>query len=100
MQAVAGEPAILKHNGGENTPAMTVFIGTGRPPTGAGFTYARIYDRDQGGTQHQLLYVECAGVQVQSGAELSVNYVAYNGDLDYYHQDANESTGTLVAFPG
>jgi hypothetical protein len=42
-----------------------------------------------------MLYVECADSQAEAGAELFIDYVAYNGDLDYYHQDANQSSGIL-----
>jgi hypothetical protein len=39
--------------------------------------------------------VECKGVQVAEDASLKIDYEYFNGDLDYYHQDANRSTGSL-----
>jgi hypothetical protein len=94
MQAVAGEPVVLKSAGKEST-CDTVFIGTGGHRLAPGFQMRGYTAGTKAEPVTQLLYVECAGSQLQPDAKLFINYVAYNGDLDYYHQDVNESTGTL-----
>ncbi|MBN2258188.1 MAG: hypothetical protein JW704_10240 [Anaerolineaceae bacterium] len=94
MQAVVGKPAILK-SGGTQSTCDTVYIGTGGHRLAPGLQIRGYTTGTKAEPTTQLLYVECAGVQVEKGAALFINYVAYNGDLDYYHQDANESSGTL-----
>jgi hypothetical protein len=95
MQAVDGEPAILK-NGGDESTCDTVYIGTGGHRLAPGLQMRGYTTGTKAEPTTQLLYVECAGAQAQSGAELSINYVAFNGDLDYYHQDVNQFAGTLT----
>jgi len=94
MQAVAGEPARLKSGGGEST-CDVVFIGTGGHRLAPGLQMRGYTTGTKAEPVPQMLYVECAGAQAEAGAVLSINYVAFNGDLDYYHQDANQSSGTL-----
>jgi len=94
MQAMAGEPALLR-NGSDESTCDLVFIGKGGHRLAPGFQIRGYTTGTRADPITQLLYVECAGVQAEPGAILSINYVAYNGDLDYYHQDVNESTGTL-----
>jgi len=94
MQAVAGKPAIFR-SGGETSNCDVVFVGTGghRLAPGLqirGYTAGAVSD-----PQIQMLYVECAGLAYEPGATLSIDYEAFNGDLDYYHQDDNKSTGTI-----
>jgi hypothetical protein len=94
MQAVAGEPAILK-SGGDESACDVVFIGTGGHRLAPGLQMRGYTIGTKAEPEVQMLYIECAEVQVEAGAVLSINYIAYNGDLDYYHQDANQSTGIL-----
>ena len=94
MQAVAGEPVVLKSAGKEST-CDTVFIGTGGHRLAPGFQMRGYTAGTKAEPVTQLLYVECTGAQMQPDAKLSIKYIAYNGDLDYYHQDVNESSGTL-----
>jgi hypothetical protein len=94
MQAVAGDPALLI-NGSDESPCDVVFIGTGGHRLAPGLQIRGYTTGTRAEPSTQLLYVECAEAQAESGAKLSINYVAYSGDLDYYHQDVNESTGTL-----
>ncbi len=94
MQAVAGEPAILK-SGGDEISCDVVFIGTGGHRLAPGLQMRGYTTGTKAEPSTQMLYVECADSQAEAGSELSINYVAYNGDLDYYHQDANQSFGIL-----
>jgi hypothetical protein len=94
MQALPGQPAILEGGGAKST-CDVVFIGTGGHRLAPGFQMRGYTTGTKAEPGTQLLFVECAGAQSQPGSILSINYVAYNGDLDYYHQDVNESTGTL-----
>jgi hypothetical protein len=94
MQAVAGKPAILK-NGGDEISCDPVFIGTGGHRLAPGLQMRGYTTGTKTEPSIQMLYVECADSQAEAGAELFIDYVAYNGDLDYYHQDANQSSGIL-----
>ncbi len=94
MQALPGQPAILE-SGGTKSTCDVVIIGTGGHRLAPGFQMRGYTTGTKAEPSTQYLFVECAGAQAQPGSELSIHYVAYNGDLDYYHQDVNESTGTL-----
>jgi hypothetical protein len=94
MQALTGEPAILK-SGGDESSCDVAFIGTGGHRLAPGLQMRGYTTGTKAEPSIQLLYVECAGAQAEAGAVLFINYVAYNGDLDYYHQDANQSSGIL-----
>lgn len=94
MQAVEGEPATLNING-KTSLCNVVFVGTGGHRLAPGLQIRGYTTGSKNDPEIQTLYVECAGVDDEPEATLSIDYVAYNGELDYYHQDANSSSGTL-----
>jgi hypothetical protein len=94
MQADPDKPVTLKSDG-QTTTCGVVFIGTGGHRLAPGFQIRGYTAGTLAEPEIQTLYVECEGVEAQTGAELTINYVAYNGTLDYYHQDANKFTGVL-----
>jgi hypothetical protein len=94
MQADPETPVLYKSDG-KTTNCDVVFIGTGghRLAPGLqirGYTTGMIAEPEV-----QLLYVECAGVEYDPDSELIIDYIAFNGPLDYYHQEDNKSTGTI-----
>jgi len=94
VKAVEGQPAILTIDGKKHNCA-TVFVGTGGHRLAPGFQMRGYISGTKLEPKVQLIYVECAGVQAAPGAKLTVNYLAYTGEMDYYHQDEGQSTGTL-----
>lgn len=94
MQVEEGTPALLESDG-KVTNCDVVFIGTGGHRLAPGLQIRGYTTGTKSKPVVQPLYVECAGADAEPGATLSVDYAAYNGELDYYHQDANQSTGTL-----
>jgi len=97
MRAADGKPAVLATSDGKTTHCGTVFVGTGGHRLAPGFQ-ARGYTSDEGGQpETQLLYVECEGSADTSGATLSIDYVHFDGDLDYYVEieEENKVAGKL-----
>ncbi len=94
MQAEPGKPAIFESDG-KTSNCDVVFVGTGGHRLAPGLQIRGYTKGSKTEPEIQLLYVECAGVEYESGATLSIGYEAFNGELDYYHQDENKSTGTL-----
>ncbi|HPH94764.1 MAG TPA: hypothetical protein PKW33_01975 [Anaerolineaceae bacterium] len=95
MKAVEGKPALLTTKDGKVQPCETVFVGTGGHRLAPGFQMRGYTAGTKAKPETQLIYVECAKIGDAAGAELAVDYVAYSGELDYYHQDAGESKGTI-----
>jgi len=94
MQAVTGQPAVLK-SGGETYDCDQVFFGTGGHRLAPGFQMRGYTTGSKADPKTQLIYVECKGVQAEPGATLSIGYDYFMGDLDYYHQDSNQAAGTI-----
>jgi len=94
MQAVTGQPAVLK-SGGETYDCGQVFFGTGGHRLAPGFQMRGYTTGSKADPKTQLIYVECKGVQAEPGATLSIGYDYFMGDLDYYHQDSNKAAGTI-----
>ncbi|PKN94093.1 MAG: hypothetical protein CVU44_06725 [Chloroflexi bacterium HGW-Chloroflexi-6] len=92
MQAAPEKPAILAGNDGKTANCETVFVGTGGHRLAPGFQ-TRGYTNKEGTTQ--LLYVECKGTVATAGAKLSIEYVSFNGILDDYDPEANQTQGFL-----
>ena len=95
MSAVPGKPAVLKSSDGKTTNCDTVIVGTGGHRLAPGFQMRGYTAGTKSEPETQLLYVECKGAEISPGAKLLIDYVAYSGELDYYHQEEGESTGTL-----
>lgn len=94
LKPVDGQPAVLT-SGGTKHNCETVFVGTGGHRLAPGFQMRGYMSGSKSDPKVQLLYVECKGVQAGPGAKLAVNYLAYTGELDYYHQDDGQSSGTF-----
>jgi hypothetical protein len=94
MRAVDGEPAILK-SGGNTQECDVVFVGTGGYRLAPGFQMRGYTTGTKFEPLTQLIYVECKGVAAEPGATLTIDYIYFNGDLDYYHQEDIKSEGTL-----
>lgn len=95
LKVADDKPVVLTTGDGEEHACETVYIGTGGHRLAPGFqmrgyTAGTLYE-----PVTQLTYVECAGVEDAAGAELRFDYVSYNGELDYYHQEEGESKGTI-----
>ena len=98
MRAVDGKPALLTGGDGKTTSCATVFVGTGGHRLAPGFQM-RGYTSDQSGQpETQLLYVECAGAVAAPGSTLTIDYIRFDGDLDYYVEveETNRVPGKLV----
>ena len=96
MRAEEGKPAILTTSDGQ-TNCETVFVGTGGHRLAPGFQ-TRGYTSDENGQpETQLLYVECEGDIDTTGAMLSIDYINFIGDLDYYVEieETNKVEGSL-----
>ncbi len=94
MRAVDGEPAILKSSG--NTQECdVVFVGTGGYRLAPGFQMRGYTTGTKFEPLTQMIYVECKGATAEPGATLTIDYIYFNGDLDYYHQEDIKSEGTM-----
>ena len=95
MQAVAGKPALLTTGDGSTTNCDTVLIGTGGHRLAPGFQVRGYTAGTKAEPKTQLLYVECKGVEATPGSKLSIDYVSYSGELNYYYQENGKADGTL-----
>lgn len=94
MRAVENKPAVLT-SGGKSANCETVFVSTGGHRFAPGFQMRGYTTGNKSAPETQLLYVECKGVQAESGAKLVIDYVSFQGELDDYKPDENEATGKL-----
>jgi hypothetical protein len=95
MAAVEQKPAIL-NSGGATVNCNDVIIGTGGHRFAPGLQMRGYTTGSKADPEVQLLYIECNGVDsIDPQATISFDYIAFNGPLDYYHQDDNRSTGTI-----
>ena len=92
----ASEQATLKTADGKNTSCDTVFVGTGGHRLAPGFQMRGYTAGTKAKPQTQLIYVECKGAQAAPGSTLSIDYSYVTGMLNYFEQDANKDSGTLV----
>jgi hypothetical protein len=88
--------ATLKSADGKNTSCDTVFVGTGGHRLAPGFQMRGYTTGTKAKPQTQLIYVECKGAQAAPGSTLSIDYSYVSGMLNYFEQDANKDSGTLV----
>ncbi len=95
MDAVAGQPAVLTTSDGNTINCDTVFVGTGGHRFAPGFQMRGYTILENNELKTQLLYVECKGVEPATGSTLSIDYVSFDGILDDYNPDLNETEGTL-----
>lgn len=95
MKAVDSLPAVLS-SGGKSSDCTTVFIGTGGHRLAPGFQIRGYTGGIKSEQVTQLLYVECPAGDAAPGAELTIKYAYFKGDLDYYHQEDGKIEGTMV----
>lgn len=94
MKAEDGKPAEL-NSGGNTTECDASFVGTGGHRLAPGFQTRGYTGGTKSEPKTQLIYVECPGAQAAEGAKLTINYISYSGELDYYHQEEGSATGTI-----
>jgi hypothetical protein len=84
MRAVDGKPATLRTGDGGTTNCDTVFVGTGGHRLAPGFQARGYTSGSDDQPETQLLYVECEGAVAAPGSSLLIDYVHFDGALDYY----------------
>ena len=96
MRAEDDKPAILTTADGQ-TDCDTVFVGTGGHRLAPGFQTRGYTIEEDGQPETQFLYVECEGDIDTTGAMLSIDYINFIGDLDYYVEieETNKMEGSL-----
>lgn len=97
MRAADDTPAQLTTSDGQTTNCDTVYVGTGGHRLAPGFQIRGYTSDENGQPETQLLYVECAGAVAASGSTLSIDYISFAGELDYYVEieEANKEEGNL-----
>lgn len=97
MRAVDGKPAVLTIGSGQTTNCDTVFVGTGGHRFAPGFQTRGYTIKENGEPVTQLIYVECAGAKSEAGSTLTIDYLSFTGDLDYYVEieETNKVEGQL-----
>jgi len=97
MRATDGKPAILTANDGSTTNCDTVFVGTGGHRLAPGFQIRGYTYEENGQQETQLLYVECEGAEASAGSELLIDYIRFDGELDYYVEieEENKEAGKM-----
>jgi len=94
MRAADGRPAVLTSSG-KSTNCDTVFLGTGGHRLAPGFQMRGYITGTTAEPETQLIYVECSGVEATAGSTITIEYIYFSGELDYYHQENNKATGTM-----
>ncbi len=94
MQAVADKPAVLQA-GGKTTNCDTVFVSSGGHRLAPGFQMRGFIAGTKAEPVTQLIYVECEGAEATSGAALSIDYIYFTGQYNYYEPEANKGEGKL-----
>ena len=97
MRAEDDKPAVLTTADGETINCDTVFVGTGGHRLAPGFQTRGYTSDETGQPETQLLYVECEGDTDTAGAMLSIDYISFSGELDYYVEieEMNKVEGNL-----
>lgn len=95
MKAVEGQPALLTTSDSKKHNCDTIFVGTGGHRLAPGLQIRGYTSGTQTEPKIQQLYVECKGITASPGAKITIDYIAYSGELDYYHQEEGMSTGKL-----
>jgi hypothetical protein len=95
MQAIAGQPAVLKTGSGESINCETVFVSTGGHYIAPGFQIKGYTAGTEAEPQTQLIYVECKGANVEPKSKLliDVNYVT--GQYNYYDKTITQVSTEL-----
>ena len=94
MQAVADKPAVLQADG-NTTNCDTVFVSSGGHRLAPGFRMQGFIGGTKAEPVTQLIYVECEGAEAIPGATLSIDYIYFTGQYNYYEPEANKGEGKL-----
>ena len=94
MQAAEGKPAVLEA-GGQTTNCDTVSVSSGGHRLAPGFQMRGFIGGTKAEPVTQLIYVECAGAEAAPESTLSIDYVYFTGQYNYYEPEANKGDGTL-----
>jgi hypothetical protein len=92
----ASQEAALKTADGKTSSCDTVFVGTGGHRLAPGFHMRGYTAGTKALPKTQLIYVECQGAQPAPGETLTLDYSYVTGMLNYFEQDANKASGTLI----
>ena len=95
MRADEDKPAILTTSDGVNTNCDTVYIGTGGHRLAPGFQMRGYTSDINGPPETQYLYLECKDAVAETGSMLTIDYIYFRGELDYYVEieEANRLEG-------
>lgn len=98
MRALDDKPAVHSTSDGTQTNCDTVFVGTGGHRLAPGFQIRGYTTQVDGEPQIQLIYVECAGAANEPGSSLKIDYIRFDGEVDYYVEieESNKILGNLV----
>jgi len=94
MNSVSDKPAVLK-SGGKSTNCDTVFVSSGGHRLAPGFQMRGYTIGTKAEPETQPLYVECKDAVAEPGSTLSIDYIFFTGELNYYQQENNKASGTL-----
>lgn len=92
LQADPGKSVTLV-SGGKSTVCNIFNLGTGGHRLAPGFQMRGYTTGTVTNPTIQMNFVECEGISQEPGAKLSIEYIYFNGPLDYYHQDDNKFSG-------
>ncbi len=95
MKAVEGKPAVLTTGDGKAHSCGTVFVGTGGHRLAPGFQMRGYIAGMKAEPKIQMIFVECAGIEADKGSRLAVEYIAFNGELNYYQQENGQENGSI-----
>jgi len=95
MRAASNKPAVLTSSDGNSIDCDAVFVGTGGHRLAPGFQMRGFVTGKGDDQETQLLYVECKGAEATAGSKLTIDYLSYDGELDDYDPEANETEGEL-----
>ncbi len=84
MRAVDDQPAVLTTADGTAKNCDTVFVSTGGHRLPPGFQIRGYTVENDGQTQIQPIYVECEGGTPEAGSKLTIDYIHFDGEVDYY----------------
>ncbi|MBN1921924.1 MAG: hypothetical protein JW892_11815 [Anaerolineae bacterium] len=94
MTAAPDKPALLSVDA-NTTNCATVFVSSGGHRLAPGFQMRGYIGGTKTEPVTQLLYVECEGATLADGATLTVDYIYFTGQFNYYEPEANKRDGRL-----
>jgi len=88
------EPALLEA-GGESIDCETVVVSSGGHRLAPGFQMRGFTSEGDDGPEVEHLHVTCTDAAAPEGGTLSIDYVYFTGQYNYYEPEANMADGTL-----